>query len=58
MQRAKGFKKLACKICGDEVPKVDEKADKVTCWQCVQKSLRGEISGEDIKTIIEPKNEN
>jgi formylmethanofuran dehydrogenase subunit E len=58
MKRATGFKKLNCKICGEEVPKVDEKADKVTCWECVQKSLRGVICTDDREPINEPENEN
>jgi hypothetical protein len=42
--KSKTFKQLACKICGEIVPKVDINADKVTCSLCVQKSLRGIIN--------------
>jgi tRNA G26 N,N-dimethylase Trm1 len=42
-KRALGFKKLACKECGKIVDKVDEKADKITCSDCVQKQLAGPL---------------
>lgn len=39
---ARGFKKLNCKYCGTECPKVDVKADRITCFRCVQKLVNGE----------------
>ena len=39
---AKGFKKLQCKYCNRVCERVDEKADAITCYQCVSKLLRGE----------------
>lgn len=56
MSKAKGFKKLDCKICGEEVPRVDEKADRVTCWRCVQKLVSGSIDRDEI-IIINDKTE-
>jgi len=56
MSKAKGFKKLDCKICGEEVPRVDEKADRVTCWRCVQKLVSGSIDRDEI-TINDKKEE-
>jgi hypothetical protein len=38
----KGFKKLQCKYCSEICERVDEKADAITCYQCVSKLLRGE----------------
>ena len=48
-KRALGFKQLACKVCGEIVDKVDEKADAITCSACVQRELAGPlwISEED-----------
>lgn len=40
-KRALGFKPLACKGCGEIVPKVDIEADAITCSDCVQKELNG-----------------
>jgi hypothetical protein len=54
--KAKGFKKLDCKICGETVEKVDEKADRVTCSSCVQRSLQG-ITCLDQSTINPNKTE-
>lgn len=42
-QRALGFKQLACKDCGNIVQKVDEKADAITCSDCVQRQLAGPL---------------
>jgi tRNA G26 N,N-dimethylase Trm1 len=42
-QRALGFKQLACKECGNIVQKVDEKADAITCSDCVQRQLAGPL---------------
>lgn len=42
-QRALGFKPLACKECGTIVKKVDEKADAITCSDCVQRQLAGPL---------------
>jgi tRNA G26 N,N-dimethylase Trm1 len=42
-QRALGFKQLACKECGKIVDKVDEKADAITCSDCVQRQLAGPL---------------
>jgi DNA-directed RNA polymerase subunit RPC12/RpoP len=42
-QRALGFKQLACKECGNIVQKVDEKADAITCSNCVQRQLAGPL---------------
>lgn len=41
MRKTKTFKQLACKLCGDIVPKVDADATAITCWQCVSKMLSG-----------------
>jgi tRNA G26 N,N-dimethylase Trm1 len=41
--RALGFKQLACKECGNIVQKVDEKADAITCSDCVQRQLAGPL---------------
>jgi tRNA G26 N,N-dimethylase Trm1 len=41
--RALGFKQLACKECGKTVDKVDEKADAITCSDCVQRQLAGPL---------------
>ncbi len=41
--RALGFKSLACKECGKTVDKVDEKADTITCSDCVQRQLAGPL---------------
>jgi predicted nucleic acid-binding Zn-ribbon protein len=48
-KRAIGFKKLACKKCGNLVEKVDEKVEAITCSTCVQADLRGypDISAEE-----------
>ena len=43
-KRALGFKPLACKGCGEIVPKVDLDADAITCSSCVQKELNGGFS--------------
>lgn len=43
----KSFKSLNCKICGTKVEKVDYKADKVTCWKCVNKLVSGQIKIND-----------
>ena len=51
MKKIKSFKALDCKICGNEVPKVDHQADRVTCWECVQKSLRGVVCLDDKVTV-------
>jgi protein-arginine kinase activator protein McsA len=51
MKKTKSFKELDCKICGTTVPKVDHLADRVTCSDCVQKSLRGVICIDDRVTI-------
>lgn len=42
-KRALGFKQLACKECREIVDKVDEKADAITCSNCVQKGLAGPL---------------
>lgn len=44
MRKVKQLKSLDCKVCGTEVKNVGETATAVTCWQCVAKSLRGEVS--------------
>ena len=41
--RTLGFKSLACKECGKIVDKVDEKADAITCSDCVQRQLAGPL---------------
>ncbi len=40
MKSNKG-KTLNCKICNEEVHNVGVEAEKVTCWRCVQRSMRG-----------------
>tara|TARA_Y100000389_G_C17463368_1_gene523462 strand:+ start:1756 stop:1926 length:171 start_codon:yes stop_codon:yes gene_type:complete len=36
------FKKMNCKYCGAECPRVDIKATAVTCFRCVNKLVDGE----------------
>ena len=37
--RSKGFKSMACKLCGEKVEKVDEACTAVTCSTCVSRNL-------------------
>jgi hypothetical protein len=40
---SKTFKQMACKRCGEIVPKVDINSEAVTCSDCVQLDLLGGI---------------
>jgi hypothetical protein len=42
-KRTLGYKSLACKECGEIVHRVDEKADAITCSDCVQRQLAGPL---------------
>lgn len=37
----RGYKKLQCKYCDNVCQRVDQKADAVTCFQCVSKLVNG-----------------
>ena len=38
-----GYKKLQCKYCNRICDRVDSKAEKITCWECTQRLVDGEI---------------
>lgn len=38
-----GYKRLQCKYCDNICDKVDDRADKITCWFCTQKLVDGYI---------------
>jgi len=42
--KSKSFKSLNCKICGEKVDKVDDKATAVTCWRCTSRNLNSRTS--------------
>jgi ribosomal protein S27E len=39
----RGFKKLQCKYCDNVSERVDINTTAVTCWQCTQRLVNGEI---------------
>lgn len=47
MGKVRKSKSLNCKVCDEMVHNVGEQAEKVTCWKCVNRSMRGHISADE-----------
>lgn len=44
MSKVRKTKSMACHYCGEEVHNVGEDVIKITCWKCVNASMRGTIT--------------
>lgn len=47
-KRPSGYKKLQCKYCVNVCDRVDLKAEKVTCSNCVQQLVDGKVLKERV----------
>ncbi len=62
--RTGGVKTLECKECKAKVHNVDTKADAVTCWKCVDKSLNprsaiiSDMSKEELERFFKKQKKN